>query len=153
MIELRETVTIDVPPEAVWAWLEAMPEHYLEWHEDHISCRWASGEGLTPGAVMEAEERLHGKPHRLRLALTAVESGRWFEYRAGFGIGGRFEVEALDGGTRFTAVIRVGVGTPVVGWLIDGLLRLTMGGRIESFRRHQAEEGANLKRLLEGAAA
>ena len=151
MIELRDTVTIDAPPEAVWAWLEAMPEHYVDWHADHISCRWVSGERLTPGAVMEAEERLHGKPHRLRLVLTSVEPGRWFEYRAGSGIGGRFEVEASDGGTRFTAAIRVGIGTPMVGALIDAVMRLTMGGRIESFRRHQAEEGVNLKRLLERA--
>ena len=153
MIELRDTVTIEVPPEAVWAWLESMPEHYLDWHADHISCRWASGEGLVPGAVMEVEERLHGKPHRLRLVLTVVEPGRWFEYRAGFGIGGRFEVEASDGGARFTAMIRVGIGMPVLGALIDAVMRLTMGGRIESFRRHQSEEGANLKRLLESAAA
>ena len=39
MIELRDTVMIDVPPRAVWEWLETMPDHILEWHPDHSDSR------------------------------------------------------------------------------------------------------------------
>lgn len=149
MIELSDSVEINAPPEAVWAWLEAMPEHYLEWHPDHISCRWVSGNALTPGAVMEAEERLHGQHHRLRLTLSEVEPGRRFRYHIGHGMSGAFELVPTDGRTRFTARLRIGLDAPVLGGVVDRALRLAMGGRIASFRRHQEEEGANLKALLE----
>ena len=39
------------------------PAHYLEWHPDHISCRWLSVGAFEPAAEMEIVERLHGKKH------------------------------------------------------------------------------------------
>ena len=52
MIELRYTVAIDVTPEVVWSWLEAMPDRYPEWHPDHLGARWVSGGAFLPGAVL-----------------------------------------------------------------------------------------------------
>lgn len=151
MIELRDTVRIDAAPEAVWGWLESMPDHVLEWHPDHISARWVTGDGFVPGAVMEVRERLHGKPHRLRMTVTEVEPGRWVRYRMFPGLQGTLAVRPIDGGSQFTAVIEMGLDVPVLAPLVDGLLRLVLGGRLEQIRRHQAEEGANLKGLLEGS--
>ena len=149
MIEVRDSIAIAVPPERVWAWLETMPEHYREWHPDHVGCRWVSGNALVLGAVMEAEERLHGSAHRLRLTLTEVEPGRRFRYRVQRGMSGEFDVAAAEGGSRFTATLRIGFDVPVLGAVLDRLVRPVMGARIESFRRHQREEGMSLKVLLE----
>lgn len=149
MIVVRDTVTINVPPVAVWDWLESMPEHYAAWHPDHISSRWVSGGAFVPHAEMEIQERLHGKPHRLRMTLTGVAPGQWVRYRMLPGLSGGFEVEPTVTGSRFTATIEIGVRIPVVGALIDRMLRVTIRRRLEAIRRHQAEEGANLKALLE----
>jgi uncharacterized protein YndB with AHSA1/START domain len=151
MIVLRDTVTIDVPPAAVWSWLESMPEHALEWHPDHVSARWVRGGTFAPNSEMEITERLHGKIHRLRMRVTEVEPGHWVRYRMLPGLGGRFEVQPAGSGSQFTAALEIGVRLPVVGSFIDAVLRLTIPRRLDAIRRHQAEEGANLKALLEAA--
>ena len=150
MIELRDTVVIDVPSQVVWEWLETMPEHILEWHPDHISARWVRGCSFAPNAVLEVEELLHGKPHRLPMKIIEVEPGRRACYRVFPGLGGCVHVEPTDAGSRFTATIRLGFRMPVVGALVDALIRRALRERIEGIRRHQAEEGVNLKALLEG---
>ncbi len=63
---------------------------------------------------------------------------------------GSFEVEASGSGSFFTAKVSIGVDTPILGKIIDNLLRMTVASRIEGIRQHQAEEGSNLKVLLEG---
>lgn len=149
MIELRDTVTVDAAPQEVWHWLEELPEHTLEWHADHRGARWVRGGGFVPGAVMEVHEILHGKPHRLRMAVTEVEPGRRVRYRVLPGLSGDFVIDAADGGTEFTAVITMGSRARLIGPLLDRLLRWSIKSRIEAIERHQAEEGANLKLLME----
>jgi hypothetical protein len=149
MIVLQDTVTIHVPPARIWNWLESLPEHVHEWHPDHISARWLSGGAFVLNAEMEVRERLHGKLHRLRIAVTEVKSGHWVRYRIFPGLRGGFKVEPVESGSRFTATIEFGTGIPVIGKLIDGVLRLVIPGRLEAIQRHQAEEGARLKELLE----
>ncbi len=92
---------------------------------------------------------LHGSLHRLRMTLIDLVPGRRVRYRMFPGCSGEFDVETVDGGTEFTAIIRMGIRRPVVGRWVDGLLRRVLGDRLEGIRRHQAEEGANLKALLE----
>lgn len=149
MIELRDTVAVEAPPEAVWRWLEHLPDHYLEWHPDHVGARWVRGDAFAPGAVLEVREMLHGRPHRLRMVAKEVRPGRRVRYRVAPGLGGELAVDARDGGAEFTAVITIGFRAPVVGPVLDRLLRWALGDRIEAIGRHQAEEGANLKALLE----
>lgn len=151
MIELRDVRTIGVPPDEVWVWFENLPDHMLEWHPDHLDARWLRGGKLEPGTVMEVREILHGKPHRLRMALEEVQRGRRVCYRIFPGLGGEFLVDPKNGGTRFTAIITLGYRVPVVGPFIDWILRHVLGDRLEAIRRHQAEEGVNLKLLLERA--
>jgi uncharacterized protein YndB with AHSA1/START domain len=153
MIVLRDAVTIHTSPARVWSWLEAMAERYREWHPDHVGARWVSGGALVPDAVLEVEERLHGKRHRLRMTVTEVEPGRRVRYRMGPGVRGGFEVEPVEQDTRFTASIELGLEVPLLGALLDGLLRRILRSRLEAIRRHQAEEGASLKALLEAERA
>jgi uncharacterized protein YndB with AHSA1/START domain len=149
MIVLQDTVTIHAPAPVVWAWLERLPEHYREWHRDHISCRWVRAGAFVSGAEMEVVERLHGKPHRLRMRVIDVEPGHRIRYRIFPGLEGSLAVRPAGSGTRFTATIQMGIRTPVLGTMIDALMRWAIPARIESIRQHQAEEGANLKAVLE----
>ncbi len=132
MIELRDTVAIEAGPREVWGWLEALPDHYRQWHPDHLSAAWVRGRAVAPGTVMEAVEVLHGRRHRLRLTYVEVEPGRRVRYRLFPGLGGEFCVAGTDGGSTFTAV-----------------LRRVLAGRIAAIARHQAEEGLNLRALLQ----
>lgn len=153
MIELRDTVTINVPPSVLWDWLQSMPDHYREWHPHHLSARWVHGAALASGAVMEVRERLHGKPHRLRMKVIEVQPGKLVRYRVFPGVSGAFFVRAVKGGVAFTAVMTIGTPVPLIGPVIDKLLCWPLGRRIEAIGRHQAEEGANLKALLEKGTA
>ena len=153
MIELRDTVTINVPPALLWEWLQSLPDHYLEWHPDHVSARWVRGDALVPGAVMEVREMLHDKPHRLRMKVTEVRPGRLVRYQVFPGVSGAFSIDASNGGAEFHAVIAIGAAFPIIGPVIDQLLRWALGKRIEAIGRHQAQEGANLKALLERGSA
>jgi hypothetical protein len=149
VIELRDTVVIDAPPEAVWEWLQDLPDHYTEWHPDHVSARWVRGQGFAPGVELAVREVLHGRPHHFRMRLTQLGPGRRIRYRVFPGLGGELAVEPMDGGSAFTAVIAMGVRAPVIGPLVDRLLRRLLGDRLAAIERHQAEEGANLRALLE----
>lgn len=148
MIEISDTVVLDAPPEAVWRWLDALPEHYLEWHPDHVSCRWSRGASFAPGAAMEVEERLHGKLHRLTMTVTRVEPGELIRYRIGPGTSGSFALEPLDGRSRFTAALQIGTAAPVIGAVADAALRIVLRRRLDALRRHQQEEGENLVGLF-----
>jgi uncharacterized protein YndB with AHSA1/START domain len=105
VIELRDTVAIEAGSPEVWEWLESLPDHYRQWHPDHLSAAWVRGRGLRPGAVMEAEEVLHGRRHRLRLTCVEVEPGRRVRYRLFPGVGGELSVAAADGGQNLKLVM------------------------------------------------
>lgn len=149
MIELGDTIDIDVPPETIWAWFQQLPEHYQEWHPDHVSCRWLRGDSFEPGARMEAVEFLHGRRHRLRLTMTGNKSLRRVQYRIYPGVRGSLAAELTATGSRFTAKIEIGTRLPVIRWIIDRMLRMMLAPQLEAIRRHQHEEGVNLKAILE----
>lgn len=149
MIELCDSTYIEARPATVWAWFERLPEHYLRWHPDHVSCNWVHGDAIVDGAEMEVVEVLHGIPHQLRMKLVDVAPGHRVSYRIYPGIGGTLEVEPSGAGSRFTATIRLGSRIPVLGALLDGFLRVWFRERINSIALHQQEEGVNLKRMLE----
>lgn len=149
MIELRDTIDISVPPASIWTWFQNLPEHYREWHPDHIGCQWLHGDSFVPGARMEAVELLHGRRHRLILTMTDTEPGRHVKYRIYPGVTGSLAVEPIGTGSRFTATVAIGTRMPVVGGLVDRLLRRWFCSHLEAVRRHQQEEGENLKAILE----
>lgn len=148
MIRLRDSVLIDVPPARVWAWLNELPSHYHDWHPAHVACRYERGESLEVGAVLYVEEHLHQRLHRLRLRATEVVPGRVMRYR-NHGFTGAFLVEPANGGTRFTAELAFGIPTPVIGFIMDAVLRRILARRLAALHTHMREEGRNLKHLLE----
>lgn len=148
MIQLRDTILINTPPEKVWTWLNDLPGHYREWHPAHIACRYERGQRLEAGAVLYAEEFLHDRLHRLRLQATEVVPGRALYYR-GLGFTGAFLLEPVNGLTNFTAELDIGMRFGILGSILDTALRLVLGDRLAAFQAHMREEGVNLKRLLE----
>lgn len=149
MIELRDETEIRASPGRVFDWLGHLQDNYLIWHPDHRSCRYLRGEPLQVGSVIEIEELLHGHHHRMRLRVTEVEPNVRLRYRIARGVVGAFAAEPHDGGVLFIADLRFGTRMPIFGRLIDVLLGGLFRKRIEAVRRHMAEEGRNLKRLLE----
>lgn len=148
MIQLRDSVLIRVPPENVWAWLSALPDHYRQWHPAHTDCRYVRGNSLAVGAVLQVDEQLHGRPHSLRLHADVVVPHRVLRY-SGRGFRGAFVLEPVDGGTRVTAELAFGLRLPLVGSLLDRVLDRWLASRLAAFHVHMREESANLKRLLE----
>jgi uncharacterized protein YndB with AHSA1/START domain len=152
VIELRDTVFIDAPPERVWAWLSDLPDHYRDWHPAHVRCRYVHGRTLAPGAVLEVEEELHGRAHRLRLRATEAVPNRMLRYSSR-GLRGEFLLEHANGRTRFTATLAFGVRAPLIGRIADVVLGRVFATRLAAVQRHMQEEGRNLKRLLDERAA
>ncbi len=134
----------------VWKWLCGLPEHYRQWHPDHRECRVIRGPLWDPSAVVEVEEELHGRLHRLRFEVVDVIPGREITYRAGRWLRGRFHIEPVNAHSRFTAGLSFGARG--LGRLLDRPLAWLFRSRIAAVRQHQAEEGANLKRILESQA-
>jgi uncharacterized protein YndB with AHSA1/START domain len=152
MIELRDTVLIEAPPQKVWAWLADLPLHYRQWHPAHGRCWYVRGHALETGTVVAIEEELHGRPHRLQLRTTEVVPNRLLRYSSP-GLRGAFLLEAAHGGTRFTATLGLGVTAPLLGRLLDRVLGYLFASRLAAVQQHMREEGRNLKHLLEQRAA
>jgi hypothetical protein len=126
-----------------------MPKEYGSWHPDHIACQVIHGSMLEVGSEIECEEYLHGKLHSLRLRVTKVVPNK----RVEFGIErmgrGAFEVLTNNNTVRFVAELDIGTASPIFGPLFDFTFSRFFHQRIEAMQRHMAEEGKNLKAILE----
>lgn len=49
----------------------------------------------------------------------------------------------------FIADVTIGSNIPVLGWLLDRIMEKLFSDRLEALKQHMAEEGENLKQLLE----
>jgi len=147
VIRLHDTVHIEAPPERVWAWLDGLPRHYRDWHPAHVDCRYVRENHLTTGAVLQLDERLHGKPHSLTLRADVVVPGQLLRY-SGRGVRGAFILEPVGNGTRFTAQLELGSRLPMIGRLLDPVLRRLLAQRLSDIQEHMREESQNLKHLF-----
>lgn len=151
MISLKDSIKIDTTPRQLFAWLGRMPTEYKSWHPDHVACRVLQGSILEVGSEIECEEFLHGKLHSMRFRMTKVIPDKRVEF-AIKGMGrGAFEAEANGDVVRFVAELHIGSETLMIGWLFDFIFPLFFNQRIEAMRQHMAEEGRNLKAILEAA--
>jgi hypothetical protein len=149
MISLRDSIEIEATPEQLFDWLERMPDEYRSWHPDHVSCRVLKGSMLEVGSEIECEEYLHGKLHSMRFRMTKVIPGRRLEF-AIEGMGrGAFEAQGVGESVTFVAELDIGSEAPMLGRLFDIVFQTFFGRRIDEMRRHMAEEGRNLKAILE----
>ena len=151
MIALRSTCRVPASPERVWAWFAQMDANYRAWHPDHVVWRTERGSPVTAGSIVYFHERIAWAPVAMRCRIVEALPARLLRYEALFphsliGAGGSFALTPANGGSEVTVEARMGVGTPILGPLVDGLLRAVFPfGRFEA---HLAEEGERLARLV-----
>ena len=149
MISLRDCIEIQTTPAEVFAWLGRMPQEYEAWHPDHVACRVIHGSMLDVGSEIECEEYLHGKLHSMRFRMTKVVPDKRVEFEVE-GMGrGAFETREKDDAVRFVAELDIGSDAPVIGRLFDIIFPRFFCNRIKAMKEHMAEEGRNLKIILE----
>lgn len=149
MISIRDSIEMDVTPGQIFSWFARMPEQYASWHPDHVGCRVIHGSMLEPGSEVECREYLHGKLHTLHFKVDKVVKDKRLEF-AIKGMGkGAFEAELRGDKIRFNAELDIGSDIPVLGRLADIIFRLFFKRRIALMSQHMAEEGQNLKAILE----
>ncbi len=156
MIRLVDRAALPAPPERVWAWFAALDTHYLDWHPAHLMWRTLSGAPLTEGATVFADEWLGRFRFAGRMRITDVQPGRFFRWAmlgpyALVGVGGSFLLERAERGCELTAEVDMGWDMPVLGPLLDRVIGVI--APVAEVRRHMAEEGRNLARLLSGPVA
>lgn len=145
-MKLEASVTIQTTPEQVFVFFADMEANYLRWHPDHILFRWEGDGGLREGAAFYFEERIGGKLLRKRVRFTRIVPGRLIEFVLVNPLlrlilpSIAFAIEPEAGGLRLTQTIPVRTG-PVGAWLNRR--------EFDAVRLHMAEEGRNLKRILE----
>lgn len=152
MISLRDSINIQTTPAQVFTWLGHMPQEYESWHPDHVTCRVLHGSMLEVGSEVECKEYLHGKLHSMRFRMTKVIPDRRVEFEVeGMG-NGAFEAQESGDGVRFVAELDIGSDVPIIGRLFDFIFPWLFKNRIEAMKQHMAEEGRNLKTILESGA-
>jgi hypothetical protein len=149
MISLRDSIEIQTTASRLFAWLAKMPQEYKAWHPDHEDFRVLHGSMPQVGSEIECKEYLHGKLHSMRFHMTKVVPDKRIEFDIERMGKGAFEVQASDDTVRFVAELDIGSDLPILGPVIDFILSRFFRQRIEAFRQHMAEEGKNLKAILE----
>lgn len=143
---LEERTRVDARPADVFRFFEEMEARYREWHPDHIAFRWIDGAGLEPGAEAYFEERIAGERQAKRVRFTAVEPGRYIEFRPTGWLTRlllpriSFSFEPDGDGCRVVQRLHVRTG-PIGAW--------ANRREFDAVRTHMREEGENLRRLLE----
>lgn len=143
---LEADTWVDASAEEVYAFFERVQERYLDWHPDHITFRWVTGDGLAEGNEAYFEEEIAGEAKKQTIHYTTVEpptrivfhpTSRLIRF---FLPHISFTVEPENGGCRVTQ--RVHVRTGPIG-------RRLNEAEFDAVRQHMQEEGENLKRIVE----
>jgi uncharacterized protein YndB with AHSA1/START domain len=152
LISLVETSRLAAPPSRVWGFFSEMDGHYPDWHPEHLRWKTMRGRPLAKGSVWFVDEWVGPMRISARFFVTDAEPGRYFAYRIGFPsslgrAGGSFRFEpAADGGCELIQEVHFGFSLPLLGGLIDRVLRAVLP--VGEFRRHMREEQDNLVALL-----
>jgi hypothetical protein len=143
----EDEIAVAAPPAAGFAFFENMEANYRRWHPDHLKFEWRKGRGLKVGNVFFFEERIAGKLQKKETRITEVVPNRYFAFTMVNPIF-RFFLPHLsfgfepDGqGFVFKAELRLhGIGP---------LGRRLNKREFDAVETHMAEEGRNLKAILE----
>lgn len=145
----EDQIAIKAPASAGFAFFEDMEANYTRWHPDHLSFAWRRGRGLSVGNEFHFEETIAGRRQAKTTRIIEVVPDRMFAFamvnplfrfflpRLSFGF------EPNGDGFVFRAEIHLhGIGP---------LGRRLNRREFDAVETHMAEEGRNLKVLLEAA--
>jgi hypothetical protein len=149
MITLRDAIEIKASPEQIIEFFLNFKENFYAWHPDHVECRYLTPGPLKENSIIYIEEHLHGELHKLKLHITKIQPNSRIEYETFLGTKGIFIIEPRETGTLFTAELHMGTRIPLLGKLVDRITRMSLSHHLEGLQQHMAEEGQNLKRILE----
>ena len=150
---VTDSIIIKTSPEKIFNFLTSIidDDSYRAWHkDDHVSFRWLEEQPWTEGAVLYAEEYLHGKLHKLQFKITKITPNKRIEYSPVSRIlryffpKNEFIIEQKGEYCQFMAS-----GTYRVGWIGKTFFKKAIDNRLASVKKHMKEEGENLKQLLE----
>ena len=146
----EDRIHIAAPPERGFAFFEAMEEKdYRRWHPDHMGFEWRKGRGIALGNVCWFRERIGGKVLEKEVRFTEVVPNRFYA----FAPTGRLM-------RAFLPRMSFAFHPDGAGFIFEAEIHLRAGPLGERLNRrdfaavgqHIAEEGRNLKALLEEAA-
>lgn len=150
MITLKDAIEIRASAEQIMEFFVNFRENFYIWHPAHVDCRYLTDSPpVNEGSTIYIEEYLHGKLHKLKLHTTRVEPNSLIEYETFMGTKGFFFMEPRGTITLFTAELRMGTDTPLIGNVIDRVMMAFFSRQLEGLKQHMVEEGQNLKRILE----
>jgi len=149
MVTLKDAIEIEASPEQIMEFFLSFSENFHAWHPDHVECRYLTPGPLREKSIIYVEEYLHGELHKLKLLITRIKPNSRIEYKTFLGTKGVFIIEPRGTSTLFTAEMHMGTKIPLLGKLIDRIMRTFFSRQLEGLGRHMAEEGENLKRILE----
>ena len=156
-VTLTDAIEIAATPEKIFNFLTGIVDDrsYRAWHkEDHVTFRWLQGTPWAEGAIMVAEEYLHGKLHKFKFVVTQVVPNRKIVYSPvsrvlrKFFPRNEFRIEQKGASSLFIAA-----GTYRVGWIGKKFFQKSIDKGLASVKRHMKEEGENLKFILESGEA
>lgn len=147
MIRIEERIPVTAPPQALYAWFEQLDRNFGDWHPAHHDCRYLCGEGFAPGCELELELDLHGVRHTHRLTLTGVTPGSRIDFRIGRKAHGTIRFVPLGRGSEFIVELRLGSWLPLIGPVIDWLIRRMLRHCLDAIRRLILEDGVRLREL------
>ena len=149
MIILKDTDEIKASPEQIIEFFLNFQENFYAWHPDHVKCHYLTPGPLKENSIIYIEEYLYGKLRKLKLHITKIQPNSRIEYKTFLGTKGIFIIEPRETGTLFTAEMHMGTTIPFLGKLRDRIMRMFFSRQLEGLKQHMAEEGQNLKRILE----
>jgi hypothetical protein len=149
MITLRDTISIAATPEEIFDFFIHFRENFKAWHPDHVRCWYAEEGPLVEGSVFYVEEYVGAQLLTLQFQVTRLVEYSRIEYKVSRVASGAFLMERRDSNTSFTAEIYFGTKAPLIGSLMDGVVRTFMKDRLSALEQHMVDEGRNLKTILE----
>ena len=149
---LSHSIEIKTTPEKIWDFFKNIELNYTTWHsEDHVKFHWTKGEPLEEGSTIYSEQYVMGKITKYKGMVAESIPNRKITFKFFYPvsmISPKIEwlMQPKDTNTVFTAITYIRAGH-----LYKKLFKKGMKNIIEAHDKHVAEEGENLKIILESS--
>jgi uncharacterized protein YndB with AHSA1/START domain len=148
IVSLKHEIQIAASPKTVFSFFENLEQNYTRWHPDHIGFHWVSGNTIEKGTTVCFIHRINGKVHELPAKFTDLSLGHLIEYVWRTSKGNFSAPKNLwrfidsNGGCLFISESEL---------LFESVSSLSaqLETALTEVRKHLAEEGENLKILVE----
>ena len=147
---LSHSIEIKTSPEKIWDFFKNIEQNYTTWHsDDHVKFHWTKGKSLNEGSTIYSEQYVMGKITKYKGMVAEIIPNRKITFKFIYPvslISPKIEwlIEPKGSNTVFTAITYMRAGH-----LYKKLFKKGMKNIIEAHDKHVAEEGENLKKILE----